>query len=188
MAYFGGGGGFGPKITQLSSDHAEIFTRGSTKGGKISVWRIFEKSEFWPKREIPKVWTFCPTLRLIYPLKMAEIGENKSTVNKNSAIGLSKSGNPNPAALLPFKWKIELLFALFERFFVKKGAWSHFKSSKSKSHLAYCSLTILGHIPVQTVWSHRMPVLSLSVTKVVFFKFSTTFSSFAAFLGTTPLI
>ena len=31
-----------------------------------------------------------------------------------------------------------------------------------------------------------MPVLSLSVTKVVFFQFQTTFSSLAAFLSTTP--
>ena len=131
-------------------------------------FKIFEKSEFLLKWEISKVCTFCPTLRPIYPLKMAEIEENKYFQEKNSAIGLSESVNPNPVALLPFKWKIGLLFALFERFFVKKGAWSHFKSSKSKSHLAYCSLTILGHIPVQTVWSHHMPVLNFSVTKVVF--------------------
>ena len=131
-------------------------------------FKIFEKSEFLPKWEISKVCTFCPTLRPIYPLKMAEIGVNKKTQDKNSAIALSKSVNLNPIALLSFKWKIGLLFALFERFLVKKGAWSHFKGPESKSHLAYCSLTILGHIPVQTVWSHHMPVLNFSVTKVVF--------------------
>ena len=52
---------------------------------------------------------------------MTEIGENKETQNENSAIGLPKSVNPNPLALLPFKWKIGLLFALFELFLWKKG-------------------------------------------------------------------
>ena len=131
---------------------------------------------------------FCPTLRPIYPLKMAEIRENKKSQGENSAIGLSESVNPDPLALLPFKWKIGLLFALFERFLVKKGAWSLFKGPESKSNLAYAGATIPGIQNMQTVWSHHMPVLSLSVTKVVFFKFHTTFSSLAAFLGTTPLI
>ena len=75
---------------------------------------------------------------------MAEIVENKKIQDENSAIGLSESVNPNPVALLPFKWKIGLLFALFERFLVKKGAWSHFRGPESKSNLAYAGATILG--------------------------------------------
>ena len=75
---------------------------------------------------------------------MAEIEENKYFQDKNSAIGLSESVNPNPVALLPFKWKIGLLFALFERFLVKKGAWSPFKGPESKSNLAYAGAIILG--------------------------------------------
>ena len=49
---------------------------------------------------------------------MAKIGENKNTDDKNSAIGLSNSVNPNPVALLLFKWKIGLIFAFFECFLV----------------------------------------------------------------------
>ena len=75
---------------------------------------------------------------------MAQIAENKNIEDENSANGLSKSVNPNPVALLPFKWKIGLLFALFERFWVKKGAWSPFKGPESKSNLAYAGATILG--------------------------------------------
>ena len=113
--------GFWVITLPIWSDLAEIFTRGSTKGDKIGVWRIFEKLSFLPKREIPKVCAFCPTLSPIYPLKLAEIGKNKKIQDKNSAIGLSKSVNPNPVALLPFKWKIGLLFAPFELFLVKKS-------------------------------------------------------------------
>ena len=119
---------------------------------------------------------------------MAEIVENKKIQDENSAIGLSESVKPNPVALLPFKWKIGLLFALLKRFLVKKGAWSHFKGPESKSNLAYDGAIIPGIKNMQTVCFHHMPVLSLSVTKVVFFRFQTTFSSLAAFLGTTPLI
>ena len=75
---------------------------------------------------------------------MAEIGVNKKNVNKNSAIGLSESVKPNPIAIFPFKWKIGLLFAIFERFLVKKGAWSRFKGPESKSNLAYAGATIPG--------------------------------------------
>ena len=51
----------------------------------------------------PKVCTFWTTLSPIYPLKMTEIGENNERQDKNSAMGLSKSVNPNPVALLLFK-------------------------------------------------------------------------------------
>ena len=75
---------------------------------------------------------------------MAEIRENKKIGDKNSAIGLSESVKPNPIAILPFKWKIGLLFAFFERFLVKKGVWSRFKEPESKSNLAYAGATIPG--------------------------------------------
>ena len=93
---------------------------------------------------MPKVWTFDPTLKPIYPLKMAQIAENKNIEDENSANGLSKSVNPTPVALLPFKLKIGLLFALFECFLVKKEAWSQFKGPESKSHLAMLEPQFLG--------------------------------------------
>ena len=85
---------------------------------------------------------FGPTLGPIYPLKMAKIEENIS--EQNSDIGLSKSLNPNTVALLPFKWKVGLLFALFEHFFVKIRVWSKVKGSESKSNQPYAGATIPG--------------------------------------------
>ena len=117
---------------------------------------------------------------------MAEIVENKKIQDENSAIGLSESVNPNPVALLPFKWKIGLLFALFERFLVKKSVWPHFKGSESKSNLDYTGATIPGVSNMQRVSSHDFPVLNFVESKDVFSKFQTTSSSLAAFLGTTP--
>ena len=73
-------------------------------------------------------------------------------------------------------------------FFLEKRAWSKAKVSKSKSNLNYAGATIPGVSNMQRASSHHMPVLSLSVTEVVFFKCSTTFSSLAAFLGTTPTL
>ena len=61
----------------------EIFNRGSTKEYKISVSRIFDKSEFLSKQGISKVCTFGLTLRPIYLLKMAEIEVNNSKFDKN---------------------------------------------------------------------------------------------------------
>ena len=57
-------------LPQTLSDFAQIFTRGSTKGDKNSVWIIFEKFEFLPKQEIPKVCPFSPTLSPISPWRL----------------------------------------------------------------------------------------------------------------------
>ena len=114
--------------------------------------------EFLPKQEIPKICTFGPTYRIAIYL----------------------------IALLPFKWKIGLLFALFEHFLVKIRPWPKVKGSKSISNLAYAAATIPGVSNMQRVWSHHFPILSFMKSKDVFFKFRTTFSSWAAFLGTTP--
>ena len=53
----------------------------------------FGKPEFLPKREIPKVCTLSP----IYPLKMAEIEENKNNF-KNK---IQSSGYPNMSTSTP---------------------------------------------------------------------------------------
>ena len=50
---------------------------------------------------------------------------------------------------------------------VEKRAWCKVKGSESKSNLAYAGATIPGVWNIQMVRSHHMPVLSLSVPKVV---------------------
>ena len=103
--------------------------------------------------------------------KMAKIKENKKLVDKNSVIGLSKSAiNTNTAALSPFKWKIGLLFALFESFSVKIRAWSKVKGSEPKSNLAYAGATISGVLNMQRVLSHHLLVLRILESKDVFLK------------------
>ena len=100
---------------------------------------------------------------------MAKIQENKKIVDKNSVIGLSKSAiNTNLAALSPFKWKIGLLFALFEGFSVKIRAWSKAIGSESKSNLAYAGATISGVLNMQRALSHHLLVLRILETKDVF--------------------
>ena len=70
---------------------------------------------------------------------------------------------------------------------MKKETWSKVKGSESKSNLAYAGATNPGVKSIQRVGSHHFPVLSLSVLKVVFFKFQPTFPSLAAFPGTMPI-
>ena len=102
---------------------------------------------------------------------MAIIQENKKIVDKNSVIELSKSAiKTNPAALSPFKWKIGLLFALFENFSVKIRAWSKVKGSESKSNLAYAAATISGVLNMQRVLSYHLLVLRILESKDVFLK------------------
>ena len=117
---------------------------------------------------------------------MAKIGGNKKILDKNSAIGLSESVNPNPVTLLPFKWKIGLLFALFERFLLKKGVWSQFKGPESKSNLAYAGATIPGVSNMQRYWSHHMLVLSLRSQRSFFLNLGPLFQVWLLFYVPHP--
>ena len=47
---------------QIFPDSAKIFTTGSIQGNKNTALRIFEKLNFLQKWEIPRVYTFGPTL------------------------------------------------------------------------------------------------------------------------------
>ena len=53
-------------------------------------------------------------------MKEAEIEKHNCMLHKNSEIGLSKNRKIKAVSLLPFKWKIGLLFALFWAFWGKK--------------------------------------------------------------------
>ena len=114
------------------SNLAETCTRDSAQGDTNGVLRIFGKFKFLQKRDIPKVFTFGPTLTPFFPLKMAKIENNKEMKRLNSAIGLSKNRKIKTVSLVPFQWKLGLLFALFECFLGKIRAWSQVKGPESK--------------------------------------------------------
>ena len=89
-------------------------------------------------------FSFCPTLGPIYPMKEGEIEKNKKIFKLNSGIWLSKNRKIKVVSLLPFKWKIGLLFALFWAFWGKKGAGSRVSGSQSKFHLSISPPLFLG--------------------------------------------
>ena len=95
--------------------------------------------------------------------------------------GYPKITKSRPYLIPIFQEKYDYFLYYFGHFLVKKGAWSHFKGLESKSHLPYCSVTTLGHISVQRVGPHHIPVLSLLVPKVVFFSISNHFFKFDCF-------
>ena len=59
----------GPNSRKYLPGSAKIFPTVSIKGNKNSALRIFEKLKFLQKREIPRVYTFGPTLAPFVPLK-----------------------------------------------------------------------------------------------------------------------
>ena len=130
------GGFLGPDSPNIARFCQNIFTRGSIQGHTNSVWRTLEKFKFLQKREIPKVCRFVQTLTPFFPMKMAKTKKSKYFSDKNSAIGLSKYANGKTVSPLPFKWKIGLLFTLFECLLKKIWAWSKIRGSESKSNLA----------------------------------------------------
>ena len=140
---------------------------------KTLLQEFFKNSNFSWNRTFPKFarfFRFILTLRPFFSMKEAEIEKSKYLFRDKT----TPSGYPNIAKsrlyLVPiFQEKYDYFLSHFDRFLVKKGAWSPFKGPESKSHLAYAGATIPGIQNMQRVWSHHMPVLSLSVTKVVFF-------------------
>ena len=120
-------------------------------------------------------------------MKEAKIDNTKYCQGQNYAIGLSKNRKIKALSCPNFQERYDYFLSYFGRFLLKKGAWSHFKGSESKSHLAYAGAMIPGVSNMQRVWPHHFPVLSFVESKDIFFKFRTTFSSVASFLGTTPL-
>ena len=137
-------GFFGPELPQINPILLKFLPEVVLKDKKTVFEEPLKNSNFSRNGRYSKVCKFGPTLSPIYPLKMAEIRENNKYWDKNSAIRLSKSVNPNPKALVLFKWKIGLLFALFEHFLVKNRACSKVKESKSRWDLAHVTDTIPG--------------------------------------------
>ena len=173
MAHFGGF--FGPNSPKCGPIRLKFGPRLFLMEIKTLLQEFFKNSNFSRNRTFPKFarfFGFCPTLRPFFSMKEAEIEKSKYFFRDKT----TPSGYPNIAKsrlyLVPiFQEKYDYFLSHFGRFLVKKGAWSPFKGPESKSHLAYTGATIPGIQNMQTVWSHHMPVLSLSVTKVVFFKF-----------------
>ena len=65
-------------------------------------------------------------------MKEAEIEKNKKIKTLNSAIWLSKNRKIKAVPLLPFKWKIGLLFVLFGAFLGKKRGVVKWKRAQIK--------------------------------------------------------
>ena len=106
--------------------------------------------------------------------------------DKTTPLGYPNIAISRPYLVLIFQEKYNYFLSYFGHFLVKKGTWSHVKETKSKIDIAYFTNMIPGIESMQSVWPHHSQVLSFVESKNVFFKFQTTFSSLAAFLGTTP--
>ena len=102
-------------------------------------------------------------------MKETKIETLSTPKDKTTPSGYPKIAKLRPYLVLIFQEKYDYFLSYFVRFLVKKGAWSHFKDSKSKSHLVFTGATIPGVSNMRRVSSHHMSVLSLSVTKVLFF-------------------
>ena len=156
---------------------AKIFTTVSIQRNKNSALRIFEKLNSLLKREIPRIYTFGPTLIPFSPWRRWPNLKENNFRGKNSPIGLSK----NWRASSPLQVKNRITFCTFWAFFSSKV-----KGSEWKSTLAYARAMNPEVLDIQRFWSHHFASVTFQ-SQMFFFYFNPDFqvSSFVAFLCTT---
>ena len=182
-----------------SSKYGLIFLKFAPQlvlmGSKTLFEFFFENENFYRNRTYPKFAGFFQFLSNFEPVFLHEGARNQKKKkvfsgcfqDKTTPSGYPKIAKSRPYLVPIFQEKYDYFLSCFGCFLMKKGAWSHVKGWESKFQLPYCSLTTLRHISVQRVGSQHIPVLSLSVPKVVFFQFQSTFSSLAALWVPHPL-
>ena len=141
-------------------------------GSKTLFQNCFENSSFCRNRTYPKFALFSVFVQLwprFSPWRRPKSKKLNTLQDKTTPSDYPKIAKSRPFLVPIFQEKYDYFLCYFGRFLLKKGAWSHVKGSKSKSNLDYAGTTIPGVLNMQRVWFHHMPLLSLSVTKVVFF-------------------
>ena len=121
-----------------------------------------KNANFYRNGRYPEFPLLVQLWRLFPPEKDGR--SKKKIEGKNSAIELSRN---QVLSLLHFKWKIELLFGLFERFLVKIWAGSKVKGSEWKSNLVHVGAMYPKVLNMQRFWSHHFPIWSFSITNVL---------------------
>ena len=142
------------------------------KESKRLFQKIVENSNFYRNRTFPNFTFFLVFDQLwgqFSSWRRQKLKKLNTCKGKTTPWGYPKITKSRPYLIPIYQEKYDYFLYYFGHFLVKKGAWSHFKGLESKSHLPYCSVTTLGHISVQRVGPHHIPVLSLLVPKVVFF-------------------
>ena len=125
---------------------------------------FFENSNFYRNRTFRKFALFLVFVQLwgrFSPWRRPKSKKLTAGNDKTTPSGYPKIAKSRPYLVPIFQEKYDYFLSYFGCFLVKKGAWSHFKGSESKFDLPYCSLTILGHVPVKNFWSQKFPVLRL---------------------------
>ena len=115
---------FGPLLSQIWPNIAEILTTGNALANKNTVWKFFERFEYLWKRVGPKVSTFGRTLTSLFLLKMAKIEKNKQQCGKTSAIELFKDVKMKSLSLLPF-WEKYHHFQQYLGYFYQETGQGH---------------------------------------------------------------
>ena len=113
----------GPKSPKCGPVLLKFAPQLLPKESKTLFEEFFENSNFYRKRTFRKFalfFSFCPTLRLFFSMKEAEIEKTKYSSGQNYAIGLSKNRKVKALSCPNFSWKIWLLFVLFWPFFGEK--------------------------------------------------------------------
>ena len=177
----------GPKSPKCGPVLLKFAPQLLPKESKTLFEEFFENSNFYRKRTFRKFalfFSFCPTLRLFFSMKEAEIEKTKYSSGQNYAIGLSKNRKVKALSCPIFHEKYDYFLSYFGPFLVKKRAWSHFKVSESNLLQSHNS----GACSSQKSLVPELPSFAAIGVKGRFFQFQTTFSSLAAFLGTMPLL
>ena len=149
-------------------------------------WRIL----FWTKtgryQSFNFFWNFAQLWGPFTPWRRPKSKNLNNFKEKVQASGNPKIAKSRPHLFSRSNEKYNYFLLYFGHFWVKKGAWPKVTGSASTSHIAYTGTTLCGVLNMQKLWSYRLSNFPQVVPTDVFFNFQPTFSSLAAFLGTTP--
>ena len=160
-------GSSGSLLPQILPGFAKIFTTGSIQRNKNNASRIFEN--FLQEQEIRGVCTFGQTFASFFPLKkIAEIRKKKEFWRKKFSHWAFQKLQNQDVSLVPFKWKIGLLFARFERFLVNIWVRSKVKRSEWNSNLGYTGAISSEVLNMQRFSFHNFPIWRFLITNVFF--------------------
>ena len=172
-------------LRSLRNLHHRYCIRRATECYK-KFWGIL----FWTKtaryQSFKFFWNFAQLWGPFTPWRRPKSKNLNNFKEKVQASGNPKIEKSRPYLFSPSNEKYNYFLLHFGHFGVKKGAWSIVTGSQSTSNIAYTGTTICGLLNMQKFRSYRLSNFPQVVTTDVFFQFQTTFSSLAAFLGTTP--
>ena len=153
---------------------------------KFAPELVFKESKW--KQDVPKVCSFFQFLSNFDPIFLYEVGRNRKKLDllqtKLRHLAIRISQNQGPILSQFFRENTITFCPILAVFCLKRGRGRRLKCRNQNLTQPLLPTRLQN---MQRVWSHHMPVLSLSLPKVVFFNFQTFFQVCLLFQVPSPL-